>query len=178
MCQPRNHFHQTPKSSSHTVIMQFEFSVIHVFARNFTCLLGKLQTKSMGLIGNSISLSSRGLPLHTVQCMCILCHSYMDMLLTIDYYLNLQVSGTCIVADILTGGNYSEFFALQCSYDLEVSQIHPVLSDKKYSLSSPTWHLCMYLLVDVLLVASTCSDVSMSMSKPGFQKLFNLLSNI
>ena len=39
-----------PKS---TVIMQFVFSVI--FVRNFTCLLGTLQTKSMGLIGNSIS---------------------------------------------------------------------------------------------------------------------------
>ena len=43
-----------PKSSSHTtVIMQFEFPLI--FVRNFACLLGKLQTKSMNLIRNSIS---------------------------------------------------------------------------------------------------------------------------
>ena len=50
----------------------------------------------------------------------------------------------------------------------------------KYSFSAPTCtcHLCMYLLVDVLLVASTCNDISMNMSKPGFQMLFNLLSNI
>ena len=42
-----------PQISSHTVIMQFEFLLI--FVRNFTCPLGKLQTKSMSVIGNSIS---------------------------------------------------------------------------------------------------------------------------
>ena len=82
MCQPRNHFHSTPKSSSHTVILQFEFSVI--FVRKFTCILGKLQTKSMSLIGNSISPEQQRSSFAHCTIMCILlCHSYMYMLLTI-----------------------------------------------------------------------------------------------
>ena len=138
MCQPRNHFHQTRKSSSHTVIMQFEFSVI--FVRNFSCLLGTLQTKSMGLIGNSISPEQQRpsfahCTMHVYNYCCVI-HTCTCCLL-FAYYLNLQVSGTCTVADILTGGNYSEFFALQCSYDLEVSQICAVLSDK----NTPLVHL-------------------------------------
>ena len=93
--------------------MQFEFSVISV--RNFTCLLGTLQTKSMGLIGNSISPEQQRpsfahCTMHVYNYCCVI-HTCTCCLL-FSYYLNLQVSGTCTVADILTWGNYSEFFAL------------------------------------------------------------------
>ena len=83
--------------------MQFEFSVI--FVRNFTCLLGKLPTKSMGLIGNSISPEQQRPSF--AHCTCTMhvhivvsfIHVHVAYYLLTTVYLNLQVAGTCTVAD-------------------------------------------------------------------------------
>ena len=86
--------------------MQFEFSLI--FGRNFTCLLGKLQNKSISLIGKSISPGEER-PFFA-HCTMHVYDIHIEVVVFIHVhvayclpYLNLQVSSTCTVAGILIG---------------------------------------------------------------------------
>ena len=160
--------------------MQFEFPLI--FVRNFTCLLGKLQNKSMSLIGNSISpgkerpffahCAMHVYDIHIQYVGCCIHTCTCRSLFAIHVFKFSGFKQLCCTVAFLLGEAVQN--SLHCSAVM-TSRLVAVLSDK----NCPLLHQhCIfpgtcYLTCDWL--RPHVQNVSMNMSKLGYQMLHNFV---